>query len=134
MKALVDQFGTNQEIEKEGAWIWYDDDLAFKVKRCCVRNKKYTVAIQKAKRDLANHRITQKVADLELVKIFVDNNLVEWKGVTKGEGENEKPMKLTRANAIELFTNPKWPEFFDDLFLKAQDNEYFKEREDDAKN
>ncbi len=131
MKALIDQFGTSQEKEQSGAWIHYGEDLAFKVKRLCKRNKSYKVALERIDKELRRNKITEKEAEVRLVEIFVESALIEWKGVVDADG---KALKLTKKNAIGLFTDPRWPEFFDDLYQKAHDNEYFNDIEGEAKN
>ena len=131
MKALIEKFGTNQEKEQDGAWIHYDEDLAFKVKRLCKRNKAYKVAIERVDKEVRRNKITESQGEEKLVEIFVDNALLDWKGVTNDE---EKPIKFSKKAAMALFTDPRWPEFFDDLHSKAFDNEYFNDLEIESKN
>ena len=130
MKALYERFGTNQDKEKEGAWIYYDEELAFKVKRLSERNKPYMIAVERIERQLRRKAIKESEADKSLVRIFVDHSLLDWKGVEK-DGE---PLPFTKENAIWLLTNPNWPDFFKDLLSKAHDNEYFKELEKESGN
>lgn len=130
MKALYDKFGTNQKKEKEGAWIHYDDELAFKVKRLSERNKAYMVAIEKIERQLRRKAITESQADEKLIGAFIDHGLTDWKGVER-DGEQ---IPCNRDNAMWLLNNPEWPDFFKDLLAKAHDNEYYKNIEDEAGN
>jgi len=131
MKTLIERFGTNQEKEQEGAWINYDEDLAFKVKRLCKRNKAYKVAVERVAKEVRRNKITEKQGEEKMVEIFVDNALLAWKGVTDDEG---KPIKFSKKAAMSLLTDPRWPEFFDDLHDKAFDNEYFNDLETESKN
>ena len=131
MKALIEKFGTNQEKEQAGAWIYYDENLAFKVKRLCKRNKAYKVAIERVEKEVRRNKITESQGEEKVIEIFVDSALLDWKGVTNDE---EKPIKFSKKAAMALFTDPRWPEFFDDLHSKAFDNEYFNDLEIESKN
>lgn len=130
MKTLYDKFGTNQKKEQEGAWIFYDEELGFKVKRLSERNKSYSVAIERVERQLRRKTIKESEAEKKLVEIFIDHSLLDWKGVEK-DGE---PLPFNKENASWLLTNPEWPDFFKDILAKAHDNEYFKNVEEEAGN
>jgi hypothetical protein len=131
MDTLYKKFGTNQDKEKEGAWIYYDDELAFKVKRISGRNKKFMLASEKIEKLKRRGELSKAEEDKKLAGLFVDCSLVDWKGVTDKEG---KEIPFSKNAAIELLTNPDWPDFFPDLFLKAHDNEHFKDLEKESGN
>ena len=127
MQALYERFGTNQEKEKEGAWIYYDDELAFKVKRITGRNKKFMLGVERIQKLKRRGELTKAAEVEQSAKLMLDCSLVDWKGVTDDEG---KPIPFNRQNAINLLTDPRWPDFIDDLFQKAQDNDNFKDLEE----
>lgn len=131
MKTLYEKFGTNQQKEQEGAWIYYDDELAFKVKRISGRNKKFMLATEKIERLKRRGEISKDQEEKKHAELFVDCSLIDWKGVTD---DDDNEISFNRENAVALLTDKRWPDFFPDLFLKANDNENFKDLETESGN
>jgi len=131
LDTLYKKFGTNQKTEQEGAWIYYDDELAFKVKRISGRNKKFMLATERIEKLKRRGELTKAEEDKKYAELFVDCSLVDWKGVTDDDG-NDIP--FNKENAVAVLTDDKWPDFFQDIFLKAHDNEHFKDLEKESGN
>lgn len=131
MKELLEKFGSNKQKEQEGSWIHYGEDLAFKCKRISGRNKQFLLAAERLEKLKRRGELPKAEEETKLAEMFVDTCLVDWKGVTD---DKNQPIPFSKKAAVEFLTDDRWPDFFNDLFTKAQDNAYFKDLEAEAGN
>jgi hypothetical protein len=115
---------------EEGVWFPFGEDFEVKVAR--IGNPKYQSYITKMSKPHVRSIRRQGIASEMLKKIQRQATakflLLDWRGLHDDNGEE---IPYSEAKALEILSNPQYPEFYDIVLECAQDNEMFRS-EDEA--
>jgi len=125
----IKEFYTDPKLEAEGVWVDIGIDTSIRVAR--LFNDRFTRTM--AARRKPYGRAIDRDPDLQqkiLVEVMADCILLDWKGLT----QDGKPMKFSKAQALELMTRSR--DFRNLVTEAASDAANFQaeEREADQKN
>lgn len=133
MKSNLDKhFKQNNNLEKEGVWFDFGEEVKFLVRRFGGTNievkksmtKYYKPVARLVEKNLLDPDKEKKI----MTKAFVESCLVDWKGV-EIDGQ---PTDFSFDAAIKLFEG--LPELLDTLVDCAQESENYKEYREDVGN
>jgi hypothetical protein len=128
MKTNLDAlFKTNSSLEKDGVWFEVSIGVSFLLRRFGGSNTtRVSQSMAKFHKPFAKlieaKKLTEEETTRIMAKVFVDSCLVDWKGVTDGEG---KDLVCNFENGVELFVS--LPELYLTLFNHCQEVDSFRE-------
>lgn len=129
-KKLLEQFGRDEALEKEGVWI---DFQIFKIKaaRAGGSNTKFSSALTKRLQQFRG-RIHFDSLPLDqqreiMMEIYASTVVLDWQGVT---GDDGKPVPCTKENVVDFFK--ALPEVYEVFVLEVDKFGNFKMQVDEA--
>lgn len=132
---LYRDYKTDPEVEQNGVWFPYGEDVKILLARAGGANKKFQrcgdKAATKYKRELDMNRLPAEEANQAVVEMYADSVVMDWKNVTD---ENDESLAFNRENVIKVLTD--LPDLFRRVQEDAQNMQVYKEYRDgeDSKN
>lgn len=114
------------EAEVEGTWISFEKNTRVRVAR--YGNAEHEKYIQKLRAPYLTGRLTQRDIPLEASEMILNKGLAysivkDWEGLLVGGDE----LLFTAEKAFEIFQNPKYKTFRDQIVYEAQEIANFRE-------
>lgn len=130
---IWEEFGTDEDLENEGVWLWLDSEqtVGVKVARYGGHNKRWEKELDKVSRNGGRvRRSPAELRELEL-RAFVRGCVLDWKGITTPDGQ---PVPFSHDAALNVFR--KLPDLTSKVREFASDQAEFKAArlEEESKN
>jgi len=136
MTNLLDVFGTDLTLEKEGVWVEFAEGIKFKIRP--MRNKKFIALLQKLQRPyksaIRNGSIKEDLHQGLITKALAKEVVVDWLGVN--DLESGEPLDYSWTNATRLLSDARMERLLLMVVEVAGEQETFKniEEEETEKN
>ena len=133
--SIYSTFGTNKELEKNGAWVEIDNHTRFLIARIgtvgCEYDKLLRVVTKPHRRAIENESISPELVTKITTETFAKTAVLNWQGVKDEEGND---IQFSKENAVKLLSD--LPELADILITFARDFQNYRREqlEEDSKN
>ena len=132
---LFKAFGTDAALEEKGQWIDFGEGTQFKLAYAGTSNQRYferlTALQEQYAVQLKTKTLGTDVSKSEMLKLFADLILLDWKGVKDKDGSD---LEYSKDNVLYLMG--ALPHLYDALQEEATAIAHFKQQvdEEDTKN
>ena len=125
---LYKRFKTDENAEKNGVWISYDEGVEFLLRRAGSANPHYRTAVDyhmgPYRRRFQNGTVDEKKSRELMARVYADAVVADWKGVTDEAGNI---LECTKENVFKVLMDLR--ELFDSIQKDAGEIDQFRARE-----